>query len=222
MANRFYDAKNEWGKSLVPVDTPKTKTSAKSDEFVHLSWLDTTDEFQTAPTKTVLATNKAVAEAVKSVQGDIDGKQDKFTINDNEVDASVVFATGEGASVTVELVSESVHVTFTLNQATDTAIGGVKLYDTEVSEKTDGTYTAKHIDKIIEKKCEIATEDYTIENGEVLIPMDKASHLLSFVIDNEFVYPTVTISDENYVATFFEAEDEHYNDSTNVTVTYFA
>lgn len=221
MSNRFYRPTNESGKVLVPVDTPKTNTSASSTEFIHISWLNTTDSFVAEPTTTQIATNKAVAEAVKSLKTSLDSKASKFSINGIEVDDAVTFAAGEGASVAATAGDDgAITVTFTPAQATATTIGSMKLYSTAAAGKEDGTYTAKYIDSLVGNKREITTEDFTIVNGKVQISLAKADGFISFIIGTDFYMPEITFDSTNYICTFFDAEDAHYNDNTQVAITY--
>lgn len=214
MSNKFFAPQNEYGKALVPVATEKTNTIAGSDEFIHLSWLETTDEFNANPTgDSVLVTDKALAKAVEAATF-------AFDLNGEEVTESITITASNGATISTTAEDGAVSVSITLTDASATAKGVMKLYSENASTAEDGTYTAKAIDAKLGKKREVVVDDFTIENGHILIPLATADALLSFLIENEFYMPTITVTDTHYKCDFFDADDANYNNGTSVTVTY--
>ena len=57
MSSKLYNPKNQWGKTLVPVDTPKSKTGTPDNEYIDASWFDTADSLEDLEEKKLVSSD---------------------------------------------------------------------------------------------------------------------------------------------------------------------
>lgn len=85
MSNNFYQPKNEFGKALVPVSTPKGVGGGGTEEFIDLSWLRHQDDLSFNADQEMQKQTLVTAKALKDLQEQIKGKiQFKFILVESE------------------------------------------------------------------------------------------------------------------------------------------
>lgn len=90
MSSKLYNPKNQWGKSLVPVATPKSKTGTPDNEFIDPSWLDTVDSLEPTEEKKLVSSDALKEVAEKFEQNQAEHEQFKKDIKQNNLLAGTV------------------------------------------------------------------------------------------------------------------------------------
>lgn len=79
MSNNFYQPKNEFGKALVAVSTPKTVAGAATTDYIDISWFDTQDNLVFAANEKKLVSTEALKALQEQIHGQIQFKFIKVT-----------------------------------------------------------------------------------------------------------------------------------------------
>lgn len=74
MSNNFYQPKNEFGKALVAVSTPKSVAGAANEDYIDLSWLETQDNLVFEANKKKVVTSDALKALQEQIHGQIQFK----------------------------------------------------------------------------------------------------------------------------------------------------
>ena len=90
MSSKLYNPKNQWGKSLVPVATPKSKTGTPNDEFIDPSWFDTLDSLEPTEEKKLVSSDALKEVVGKFEQNQAEHEQFKRDIRQNNLLAGTV------------------------------------------------------------------------------------------------------------------------------------
>ena len=222
-------------------DTEKTEVPAQYEQLGSINYvlepangetlggvrlMDTGDENKGAESG-YAATPKAIHE----LQQQIANKQTTFTLNGKSVTEGTTVTISGTEPITVDTTDEEgVAVNVSVQDATESAKGVAKLYNsaTDNETATDGALTAKATTEAIKavedqvtalKIPEVVTETKTITEGKVTLDGTNIV-LISAFIEKDMFIPQVEQTETNCVLTFFTEEATHYDDSTEVVLNY--
>lgn len=116
MSSKLYNPKNQWGKTLVPVATPKSKTGTPENEYIDPSWFDTVDSLENTEEKKLVSSDalKEITEQFK--QNQKEHEQFKHDIQQNNLLAGTVAEHLADTKASLEETKKTVADNETANQ----------------------------------------------------------------------------------------------------------
>ena len=117
MSSKLYNPKNQWGKTLVPVDTPKSKTGTPDNEYIDASWFDTADSLEDLEEKKLVSSDALKEINERFAQNQEEHEQFKKDIKQNNLLAGTVAEHLAIVKTSLEEAKQTIASNEELNQA---------------------------------------------------------------------------------------------------------
>lgn len=220
MSSKLYNPKNQWGKTLVPVDTPKSKTGTPDNEYIDASWFDTADSLEELEDKKLVS-----SEALKDINERFAQNQEEHEQLKNDIKQNNLL-TGAVAEHVAELKTSLQETSQTIKDIEQQVETNTHQVEDAVEKAKAAEEATKEIQKEIESigqgQVTQKTLTVTITEGESEeIDWKDGTTLLSCNVNTDFFIPRVSILGGGKAKLIFfspSKQPENFSAPRNATV----